>query len=85
MYKNGFIFSKYKIQNTREKRRKMLQIGSDIRRFFFHIVGKGDRTSAWFDTWHVEGSPDTIISRRDIYRGGFHPKSVVKDLLHNNT
>ena len=62
----------------------MLQIRSDVRRFFFHIVGKGDHTSAWFDTWHVERPLDTIISRRDIYRGGFHPKSVVKGLLHNN-
>lgn len=49
----------------------MLQMRYEVRPFFFHIVGKCDQTSAWFDKWHEEGPLDIIISRSDIYRGGF--------------
>ncbi|GJT91068.1 putative reverse transcriptase domain, reverse transcriptase zinc-binding domain protein [Tanacetum coccineum] len=64
--------------------RKILQMQNVVRRFFFHVVGKGNRKSAWFDKWLDEGPFDAIISRRDIHRGGFNTDSVVHDLLRDN-
>ncbi|GJV89903.1 hypothetical protein Tco_1533841 [Tanacetum coccineum] len=64
--------------------RKILQMRNVVRRFFFYVVGKGDRTSSWFDKWLDEGPLDAIISRRDIHRGGFNTDSVVRDLIRDN-
>ncbi|GKE77247.1 reverse transcriptase domain, reverse transcriptase zinc-binding domain protein [Tanacetum coccineum] len=64
--------------------RKILQIRNVVRPFFFHDVGKGDRTSAWFDKWLDEGPLDAIVSRRDMHPGGFNTDSVVRDLIHDN-
>ncbi|GJY23686.1 uncharacterized protein Tco_0397344 [Tanacetum coccineum] len=64
--------------------RKILQIRNVMRPFFFHVVGKGDRTSAWFDKWLDEDPLDAIIPRRDMHRGGFNADFVVRDLIRDN-
>lgn len=53
-------------------------------RFFFHVVGNDNSTSAWFDKWHDNGPLDSVITRRDIYRGGFEANSKVHDLIYDN-
>ncbi|PWA78041.1 hypothetical protein CTI12_AA102080 [Artemisia annua] len=55
-----------------------------VRRFFFHVVGKGDQTLAWFDKWHDEGPLGSIVTCRDIYRGGFMLGNKVMDLIHDD-
>ena len=48
----------------------MLQ--TKIREFIGHDqVGNGHATSAWFDTWSIQGPLASFVTKRDIARVGF--------------
>ncbi|XP_071715241.1 uncharacterized mitochondrial protein AtMg00310-like [Rutidosis leptorrhynchoides] len=54
--------------------RKLLRIRPVIKEFFFHQVGNGNTTSAWFDNWCKLGRLDKIIDSNDIHDMGLNKK-----------
>ncbi|XP_071687680.1 uncharacterized protein [Rutidosis leptorrhynchoides] len=60
---------------------KILSIREDIRHLFVHVVGNGDDTSAWYDTWTDFGPLADVISSRDMHSANLHDRSKVSDFL----
>ncbi|XP_071694675.1 uncharacterized protein [Rutidosis leptorrhynchoides] len=64
--------------------RKFLRLRDIFRSSIIHILGNGDNTSAWFNTWCDVGPLAGFISNRDIYAAGFTPLSTVSDIVDNS-
>ncbi|GKB10952.1 hypothetical protein Tco_0844875 [Tanacetum coccineum] len=63
--------------------RKILQLRPIVRKFIWHKIGNGMRTSLWFDTWCEAGPLANQVSSRDIHRSGLNSKSMVIDIVHD--
>ncbi|KAK1427997.1 hypothetical protein QVD17_16800 [Tagetes erecta] len=64
--------------------RKILQLRSVVRNFFWSELGDGSNTFAWYDNWCSWGSLDKLLTPRMIANGGFSLKDKVKDIWVNN-
>ncbi|XP_071728987.1 uncharacterized protein [Rutidosis leptorrhynchoides] len=65
--------------------RKTLDIRSTIRQFIIHMIGDGNDTSAWHDSWNDYGPLASVIDSRDIRRAGFIGNATVSSFLSNNS
>ncbi|GJR54750.1 hypothetical protein Tco_1405271, partial [Tanacetum coccineum] len=62
---------------------KLLQIRDLVRPYIWTKLGNGNRASAWYDTYDLQGPLIKWISPRDISREGFTLTSMVSDLFLN--
>ncbi|XP_071739744.1 uncharacterized protein [Rutidosis leptorrhynchoides] len=65
--------------------RKILDIRYTIRQFIIYMVGDGNDTSAWHDSWNDYGPLASVIDSRDIRRAGYNGNATVSSLLSNNS
>ncbi|XP_071708900.1 uncharacterized protein [Rutidosis leptorrhynchoides] len=63
--------------------RKILMTRNVIHKHFFHKIGNGQDSLAWFDVWDVAGPLFNFVSWRDINGAEFHPYSKVGDITLN--
>ncbi|GJR79212.1 reverse transcriptase domain, reverse transcriptase zinc-binding domain protein [Tanacetum coccineum] len=61
--------------------RKLLQIRSILRPHFWHELGNGRSTSAWFDTWDTQCPLMNLVSYRAVTGGGFNMQECVNDII----
>ncbi|GJW76159.1 putative reverse transcriptase domain-containing protein [Tanacetum coccineum] len=61
--------------------RKVLQLRHIIRKFIWHKIGDGQRTSIWYDHWCHLSPLAEVVSYRDIHRAGLLPSSKVADVM----
>ncbi|GJZ84093.1 hypothetical protein Tco_0649432 [Tanacetum coccineum] len=61
--------------------RKVLQLCPYIRKFVWHTIGDGARTSIWYDQWCPLSPLADFISTRDMFRAGLSTSSKVADVL----
>lgn len=64
--------------------RKLFLLRDDVRSHFFHKIGNGCMTSAWYDTWCDIGPLQNLVSFREISKAGFDEKSKVSDIMGVN-
>ncbi|KAL4557252.1 hypothetical protein LXL04_035425 [Taraxacum kok-saghyz] len=58
----------------------MLDARDLLKQHIWSMIGNGDSTNAWFDSWHLVGPLASFISRADI-EAEFTLKTKVKDLV----
>nr|GEU59754.1 hypothetical protein [Tanacetum cinerariifolium] len=61
--------------------RKILQVLSLVRPFFWSLIGDGKYTFACFDNWSAASLLSNLISNRDIYRAGLGCNARVSDIV----
>ncbi|XP_071714513.1 uncharacterized protein [Rutidosis leptorrhynchoides] len=64
--------------------RNILCIREVIRGRFFHEVGNGNITSAWFDYWCSQGPLSAVISRRVLSQTGYSGREFVHEIVDGN-
>ncbi|GJR86802.1 hypothetical protein Tco_0210813 [Tanacetum coccineum] len=67
--------------NVRWGWRKLLQIQSILRPHFWHELGNGRSTSAWFDTWDTQCPLMNLVSYQAVTGGGFNMQECVNDII----
>ncbi|XP_071714838.1 uncharacterized protein [Rutidosis leptorrhynchoides] len=55
--------------------------GKEIRQLFVHVIGNGQSTSAWHDTFSDFGLLSNVISAREIHRAEYKDGATVADLM----
>nr|GEW18611.1 hypothetical protein [Tanacetum cinerariifolium] len=65
--------------------RKVLQLRPFIRKFVWHSIGDGTRTSIWYDQWCSLSLLADFISTRDMFRAGLSTTSKVPDVMGTNS
>ncbi|GJW63826.1 hypothetical protein Tco_0115710 [Tanacetum coccineum] len=60
-------------------------VASSCSGVFWHNIGDGSRVSLWFDRWCHNGLLSTIVSTRDMFRGGFTLSSTVQDAIRKGS
>ncbi|PWA72314.1 reverse transcriptase zinc-binding domain-containing protein [Artemisia annua] len=61
--------------------RKLLQIRDTIRPHFWHVLGDGRNTSAWFDNWDTQCPLMNHVSYRAVTNTGFDLQANVFDVI----
>ncbi|GKD17074.1 putative reverse transcriptase domain, reverse transcriptase zinc-binding domain protein [Tanacetum coccineum] len=64
--------------------RKLLQLCEFVKPFFWKEIGKGLKTSLWYDRWCSFSPLIRFLSPRDIYREGYWLHSCVADFILDN-
>nr|GEU72208.1 hypothetical protein [Tanacetum cinerariifolium] len=67
------------------KKSKVLQLRLFIRKFVWHSIGDGTRTSIWYDQWGSLSPLADFISTRDMFRAGLSTTFKVADVMGTNS
>lgn len=61
--------------------RNMLRLRQEIRVRLVKVLGDGDNTSVWFDSWSTFGAINNYITYRDLYKERFKMGMTVKEFV----